>query len=132
MSYMSTHYHRFLTVAEAAELLKVSERTVRRWIDGDAVPYLKLPGGGYRLPEGQMLASMSSSEELASGFASGDAATSDRLRDAAFSLEAERQARLAGDVGPIELTEDDLRSSTEAAMLLAGAARARADERRAA
>lgn len=42
----------FLTVCEAATLLNVNERTVRRWIDAESIPYLDLPGGSYRIPQG--------------------------------------------------------------------------------
>lgn len=55
-----------LTLAEAASLLKVSERTVRRWIDKDSIPYLELPGGHYRIPQGALLASLSHNFDLAS------------------------------------------------------------------
>ncbi len=54
----------FLTVAEAATLLNVSDRTIRRWIEAGKVPYLKLPGGGYRIPQAQLLASLSGTYDL--------------------------------------------------------------------
>lgn len=47
-----------ITVAQAASLLAVSEKTVRRWIDRERIPYLKLPSGGYRIPQGALLASL--------------------------------------------------------------------------
>jgi excisionase family DNA binding protein len=47
-----------LKVSEAAALLKVSERTVRRWIESESIPYLKLPRGSYRIPQGALLASL--------------------------------------------------------------------------
>lgn len=53
-----------LTVAEAAALLNVSDRTIRRWIEAEKVPYLKLPGGGYRIPQAQLLASLSGTYDL--------------------------------------------------------------------
>lgn len=53
-----------LTVAEAATLLSVSDRTIRRWIEAEKVPYLKLPGGGYRIPQAQLLASLSGTYDL--------------------------------------------------------------------
>jgi excisionase family DNA binding protein len=49
---------KLLTVAQAASLLAVSEKTVRRWIDNERIPYLRLPGGGYRIPQGALLASL--------------------------------------------------------------------------
>lgn len=54
-----------LIVAQAASLLRVSERTIRRWLEADAIPYLQLPGGGYRIPQGSLLASLSSTSDLA-------------------------------------------------------------------
>ena len=49
---------KLITVAQAASLLAVSDKTIRRWIDGERIPYLKLPGGGYRIPQGALLASL--------------------------------------------------------------------------
>lgn len=54
-----------LTVAEAAALLKVNERTVRRWIEAEKVPYLELPSGSYRIPQGVLLASLRGNFDLA-------------------------------------------------------------------
>lgn len=54
-----------LTVAEAAALLKVNERTVRRWIEAEKVPYLELPSGSYRIPQGALLASLRGNFDLA-------------------------------------------------------------------
>jgi excisionase family DNA binding protein len=54
-----------LTVAQAASLLQVSERTIRRWIEADKIPYLELPGGGYRIPQGALLASLRANYDLA-------------------------------------------------------------------
>ena len=47
-----------LKVSEAAALLKVSEKTIRRWIEAESIPYLKLPSGSYRIPQGALLASL--------------------------------------------------------------------------
>jgi excisionase family DNA binding protein len=79
---------KLLTVAQAASLLAVSEKTVRRWIDGDRIPYLRLPGGGYRIPQGALLASLRGNYPL------GD------------ELE-EIDARMAG------VTEDEVRAALE-------------------
>jgi excisionase family DNA binding protein len=49
---------KLITVAQAASLLAVSEKTIRRWIDAERIPYLKLPSGGYRIPAGALLASL--------------------------------------------------------------------------
>jgi excisionase family DNA binding protein len=54
-----------LTVAQAAALLSVSDRTIRRWIETEKVPYLKLPGGGYRIPQVQLLESLRGNYDLA-------------------------------------------------------------------
>jgi excisionase family DNA binding protein len=35
-----------VAVLEAADLLSVSDRTIRRWIEAEKVPHLKLPSGG--------------------------------------------------------------------------------------
>lgn len=55
-----------LTVAQAASLLNVSDRTVRRWIEAEKVPYIELPSGGYRIPQGALLASLRGTYDLAS------------------------------------------------------------------
>ena len=54
-----------LTVAQAASLLNVSDRTIRRWIEGEKIPYLELPSGGYRIPQGALLASLRGNYDLA-------------------------------------------------------------------
>jgi excisionase family DNA binding protein len=79
---------KLLTVAQAASLLAVSEKSVRRWIDDERIPYLRLPGGGYRIPQGALLAS------LGGNYALGD------------ELE-EIDARMAG------VTEDEVRAALE-------------------
>lgn len=53
-----------LTVSEAAALLNVNERTVRRWIDAESIPCLELPGGSYRVPPGALLASLRGNYDL--------------------------------------------------------------------
>lgn len=54
-----------LTVAQAANLLNVSDRTIRRWIEAEKIPYLELPSGGYRIPQGALLASLRGNYDLA-------------------------------------------------------------------
>jgi excisionase family DNA binding protein len=54
-----------LTVAEAAALLNVNDRTIRRWIEAEAIPYLELPSGAYRIPQGALLASLRGNYDLA-------------------------------------------------------------------
>lgn len=55
-----------LTVAQAASLLNVSDRTVRGWISRESIPYVELPGGGYRIPQGALLASLRGNYDLGS------------------------------------------------------------------
>jgi excisionase family DNA binding protein len=54
-----------LTVAQAASLLSVSDRTIRRWIEAERIPYVELPSGGYRIPQGALLASLRGNYDLA-------------------------------------------------------------------
>ena len=42
----------------------VSRRTILNWIETDKVPYLKLPGGDYRVPLAGLLASISGTYRL--------------------------------------------------------------------
>jgi excisionase family DNA binding protein len=55
-----------LKVREAAALLKVSEKTIRRWIEAESIPYLKLPSGSYRIPQGALLAALRGNYDLGS------------------------------------------------------------------
>jgi len=70
-----------LTVAQAASLLKVSDRTIRRWIEAEKVPYLKLPSGGYRIPQASLLASLRGTYDLASEIAALDERFADVTED---------------------------------------------------
>jgi excisionase family DNA binding protein len=58
-----------ITTAEAAELLRVSSRTVLNWIESDAIPYIQLPSAGtrreYRIPVAALLRSLSGNYDLA-------------------------------------------------------------------
>jgi excisionase family DNA binding protein len=38
-----------LTTAEAAQMLRVSQKTIARWIRLDQIPAVKLPSGQYRV-----------------------------------------------------------------------------------
>jgi excisionase family DNA binding protein len=58
-----------LTVAQAASLLNVSEKTVRRWVADDKVPCVKLPSGRIRIPQGALLASLQGTHDLAAELA---------------------------------------------------------------
>ena len=59
---------RFLTTAEAASLLNVSQRTVVNWIHEGSIPYFELPSKGkrkeYRIPEVALLESLSGNYDL--------------------------------------------------------------------
>jgi excisionase family DNA binding protein len=70
-----------LTVAQAATLLNVSERTVRRWIADERIPFLELPGGGYRIPQGALLASLRGTYDLAAELRELDARHADVRED---------------------------------------------------
>jgi excisionase family DNA binding protein len=59
----------FLTIAQAASLLKVSERTIQRWIQADQIPYVKLPSGTYRISQSALLASLQSNYDLSGDLA---------------------------------------------------------------
>jgi excisionase family DNA binding protein len=54
-----------LTVPQAASLLRVSDRTIRRWIEAERIPFLKLPSGAYLIPQGALLASLRGTYDLA-------------------------------------------------------------------
>lgn len=55
---------KLISTKEAAALLNVTQRTVTNWIEADKVPYLRLPGGEYRLPISGLLASLSGTYDL--------------------------------------------------------------------
>lgn len=54
-----------LTVTQAAALLNVSDKTIRRWIDAEKIPFLELPSRGYRIPQNALLASLRGTYDLA-------------------------------------------------------------------
>jgi excisionase family DNA binding protein len=54
----------FLTVDAAAALLSLDERTIQGWIDAGTVPYLKLPNGSYRIPQGLLLGALRDNYDL--------------------------------------------------------------------
>jgi len=57
-----------LTVAEAAEILRVSDGTIRNWITAGSIPYVQLPPVGqrkqYRIPLQGLLASLEGNYDL--------------------------------------------------------------------
>jgi len=50
---------KLLSTREVADLLNVAPRTVTNWIRADRLPYVRLPGGEYRVPEQGLLDSLS-------------------------------------------------------------------------
>jgi excisionase family DNA binding protein len=75
-----------LTVAQAASLLNVSEKTVRRWVDDEKVPHVRLPSRQIRIPLAALLASLQGNYDLAGEVAELDArfggVTEDAIRAA--------------------------------------------------
>lgn len=71
-----------LTVAQAASLLNVSDKTVRRWVSAEKVPYVKLPSGGLRIPQGALYASLQGTHDLAAELAELDDRHEDVSEDA--------------------------------------------------
>lgn len=55
---------KLLSTAQAASLLNVSRRTVLNWIEAEKVPYVRLPGGEYRVPLSGLLSSLSGTYRL--------------------------------------------------------------------
>jgi excisionase family DNA binding protein len=55
---------KLLSTTQAAGLLNVSRRTILNWIEADKVPYVKLPGGDYRVPLTGLLDSLSGTYRL--------------------------------------------------------------------
>jgi excisionase family DNA binding protein len=55
---------RLLSTRQAADLLNVNRRTVLNWIEADKVPYVKLPGGDFRIPLAGLLASLQGTYRL--------------------------------------------------------------------
>jgi excisionase family DNA binding protein len=75
-----------LTVAQAASLLNVSDKTIRRWLADGKVAYVKLPSGAVRIPQGALLASLQGTYDLGAELAALDeklaAVTEDEVRAA--------------------------------------------------
>jgi excisionase family DNA binding protein len=57
-----------LTVSEAAQILRVSEGTIRNWIGAGTIPYVQLPPVGqrkqYRIPLQPLLGSLDGNYDL--------------------------------------------------------------------
>lgn len=70
-----------LSTKEAADLVRVSPRTVTNWAEAGKVPYLKLPGGEYRIPLAGFLAAMEGTFDLAAELDKAQAAALARPED---------------------------------------------------
>jgi len=55
---------KLLSTTQAAGLLNVSRRTILNWIEAGKVPYVRLPGGDYRIPLTGLLDSLSGTYRL--------------------------------------------------------------------
>lgn len=55
---------KLLSTTQAAGLLNVSRRTILNWIEADKIPYVRLPGGDYRVPLTGLLDSLSGTYRL--------------------------------------------------------------------
>jgi len=71
----------FLTVAQAASLVNVSEQTILRWIEAEMVPCVRLPSGAYRMPQGALLASLEGTDDLAAEISALDERLADVSED---------------------------------------------------
>jgi len=59
-----TSQPKLLSTTQAASLLNVSRRTILNWIEAGKVPYVRLPGGDYRIPLTGLLDSLSGTYRL--------------------------------------------------------------------
>jgi excisionase family DNA binding protein len=84
---------RLISTQEAADLLGVNQRTVTYWITQDRVPYIKLPGGGYRLPLGALLQSLSGNYDLLPHVKEVNSATADVEPRDDFDVAAAEEAK---------------------------------------
>ncbi|WP_217915654.1 helix-turn-helix domain-containing protein [Miltoncostaea marina] len=68
-----------LTTKEAADLLRVSQRTITQWIAEDRIPYVRLPAAGerptFRIPLAGLLRTLTGNFDLASELADLDQRT---------------------------------------------------------
>jgi excisionase family DNA binding protein len=74
-----------LTVSEAAQMLRVSDGTIRNWITAGSIPYIQLPPVGqrkqYRIPLQGLLGSLEGNYDLRGALREQNA----RMRDAGLS-----------------------------------------------
>ena len=65
MSELTTGFEpQLLKPTEVANLLRVSRSTINNWIHEGSIPYIKLPGGSYRIPLRGLMATLSSNYDL--------------------------------------------------------------------
>jgi excisionase family DNA binding protein len=92
---------RLLTSTEVAALLRVTSRTVQKWIEDDRIPYLALPGGQYRIPLQGLITCLTGNYDLNSELAVGeslahDLAAIERAGTGTANEEATSEAEAAG------------------------------------
>ena len=84
-----------LKPTEVANLLRVSRSTVNNWIHDGSIPYIKLPGGNYRIPLRGLMAALSSNFDLGGTLSAiSEAARANGVREADLIVMA------GGDVDP--------------------------------
>jgi excisionase family DNA binding protein len=102
--------NRLITTSEAAEMLRVSPRTVLNWIERGAIPYIGLPPAGnkreYRIPLHGLLNSLTGNYDLATQLeALGGEAAAGMREDHLQQAERDRQeAARPAEVAEAELT----------------------------
>ncbi len=89
MSELSTGLEpQLLKPAEVANLLRVSRSTINNWIQDGSIPYIKLPGGSYRIPLRGLIASLRSNYDLSGTLEAISAAARETGFDAAAAVAA--------------------------------------------
>jgi excisionase family DNA binding protein len=66
-----------LTVGEVATLLTVSRKTVHDWIRLGKIKHFRIPGGKYRIPRAQLLATLEGNYDFAAELAELDQRSDD-------------------------------------------------------
>lgn len=125
-----------ITVAQAARLLVVSEKTVRRWIDDERIPFLRLPSGGYRIPQDALLASLGGNYALEVDHLEIAGGPLTLLRPGAqtewaqLNADKQRVRRPSPDKSVEDLLREGVHLSAQSSLLVAGIKRARDDAAR--
>jgi excisionase family DNA binding protein len=99
MSELSTGFEpQLLKPTEVADLLRVSRSTINNWIQEGSIPFIKLPGGNYRIPLRALMASLSGNYDLGANLAAISATARER------GLDDEALAQMAG--GDLDENDD--------------------------